>query len=259
MSEHQQAADAAIWRYMDLERFVIMLVSNSVRFTKAAHFHDDPWEGFCKVLLPSNPLPAPDDQGVVRLETWDELKSAIAKSSSEYLTAAHEHLYVSSWSLSSDSMAMWKIYGSNGRGLAIKSSVQRFKMALHFGLSEDHFEFGPVRYVHNIASSPAIQEDFTSGAPFPGPDLHRSVISKAFVKRDAYQHENEWRCALYQDGRPGITGLDIQCDLLELIESIILGPYTPEFMVEIIQDLMGRFAIDKTVLRSNLLVPPPGR
>jgi len=38
--------DKPIWRYMDLPKFVSMLAARGLWFTKAAKFHDDPYEGF---------------------------------------------------------------------------------------------------------------------------------------------------------------------------------------------------------------------
>lgn len=34
---------------MDLLRFISMLFTRQLRFTKAATYKDDPWEGFCEV------------------------------------------------------------------------------------------------------------------------------------------------------------------------------------------------------------------
>ncbi len=50
--------DTAIWRYMDLARFISMLATNTLWFAKASEFHDDPGEGFCKII----PRPIPADQ-----------------------------------------------------------------------------------------------------------------------------------------------------------------------------------------------------
>ncbi len=49
--------ETAIWRYMDLTKFVAMLASNTLWFAKMAEFHDDPFEGFCTVTrlkMPQN-------------------------------------------------------------------------------------------------------------------------------------------------------------------------------------------------------------
>ena len=41
--------DTTIWRYMDLPKFLSLLVTGRLWFAKAAQFKDDPWEGFCQV------------------------------------------------------------------------------------------------------------------------------------------------------------------------------------------------------------------
>lgn len=174
---------------MDPERFVTMLVSRALRFTKPSVFHDDPWEGFCKVILPNTPLPEPDATGAIHLQSAEEFQAAIARSASKYLDQTREHMYVSSWSLATDSMAMWKIYGSNGRGLAIQSSIARCKSALQFDLPSDHYMFGSVTYVNDMAASPIVVEDLTAEAPFPGPKLRQRITAKGFIKRSGYEHE----------------------------------------------------------------------
>ncbi len=57
--------ETAIWRYMDLTKFVAMLASNTLWFAKMAEFHDDPFEGFCTVedaaKRPAGKVHHPDD------------------------------------------------------------------------------------------------------------------------------------------------------------------------------------------------------
>jgi len=254
----QQAVpeETVIWRYMDLQRFVVLLVSGALRFTKAAEFRDDPWEGFCTVTVPSAAIPEADRNRTIQLD-GNQLLSSLANHSSKYLENVRQHLYVTSWSLHVDSMAMWKIYGANGRGLAIQSSVARCKAALQFAISQDHYTFGCVEYTDDIEGSPKVQDDFTRTVPLPGPELWKHVTAKGFLKRSGYEFEKEWRGALYQDHRPSDKGVDIDCRLDVLIDSVIVGPDAEGFMREVVEDLMSKFGIIKTVSRSNLLSPPP--
>ncbi len=189
---------------MDLQRFVTMLVSGALRFTKAAELVDDPWEGFCKVIVPSTAIPDKRDDGSILLETFEQVKASLARSSARYLKDAREHLYVSSWSLCPDSMAMWKIYGAKGKGLAIQSSVERYQKSLTLDLSPDHYAFGSVEYTDDIENSARVRADFTGSIPLPGPEVRRHVTSKGFLKRACYQFEKEWRGVLYQDPVPMI-------------------------------------------------------
>ena len=42
MRETEPQDDVTIWRYMDLPRFISMLSTRQLRFTKAASYRDDP-------------------------------------------------------------------------------------------------------------------------------------------------------------------------------------------------------------------------
>jgi hypothetical protein len=200
-----------------------MLVSSALRFTKAANFGDDPWEGFCKVIVPSTAIPEKGEDGAIHLQSFEQLKASFARSSAKYLRDARHHLYVNSWSLYADSMAMWKIYGANGKGLAIQSSVKRYEKSLLFDLSSDHYAFGCVEYADDIENSVKVRADFTGSVVLPGPELRKHVVSKGFLKRACYQFEKEWRGVLYQDARPEDTGVDIPCSFDTLIDAVIAG------------------------------------
>jgi hypothetical protein len=252
--------ETPIWRYMDLQRFVTILVSGALRFTKAAEFGDDPWEGFCKVIIPSTAIPEKLEDGTVHLQSVEQLLASFARHDAKYLDNARQHLYVNSWSMCADSMAMWKIYGANGKGLAILSSVGRCTNALSLDLTPDHYRFGCVQYDGDILNSPKILVDFSRSSPLPGPELRKQVTSKGFLKRSCYLFEEEWRGALYQEVRPNDTGVDIPCVLDTLIEAVVVGPNSDLFLVGVIEDLMGKFGIEKAVSRSTLLqAPPDGR
>jgi hypothetical protein len=256
MPQLAASEETVIWRYMDLQRFVVLMVRGAVRFTKAAEFHDDPWEGFCRVTVPSTVIPETHANETVQLNSKQFLK-LLVDYSSKYLEHAREHLYVTSWSLCVDSMALWKIYSANAQGLALQSSVGRCKQALQFNVRSDQYTFGCVEYANDIESSPKVQGDFTSRIPLPGPELWKHVISKGFLKRSGYEFEEEWRGVLYQEGRPADTGVDIPCQLDTLINSVIVGPNADAFMCDVVEELMSKFGIKKTVSRSNLLMPPP--
>ena len=250
--------ETPIWRYMDLQRFVTILVSRALRFTKAAELSDDPWEGFCRVLIPSTAIPEKLEDGTVRLESVGQLQASFARHAAKYLENARQHLYVNSWSLCADSMAMWKIYGANGKGLAIRSSVGRYEQALRFDIPRDYYTFGRVEYAEDVASSRRVLADFRNSSPLPGPELREHVTSKGFLKRSCYRFEEEWRGALYQDAPPENTGVDIDCILDALIDSVVVGPESDLYLAGVVEDLIGKFGIKKAVSRSILLQPPLG-
>jgi len=254
----QQAIDETpIWRYMDLQRFVTLLVSQAIYFTKAATYADDPWEGFCKILAPTTPLPAPGPDGTVLLETTEQVHTSFANSVRPYLENPANHLYVSCWSAQQESMAMWSLYGDSSRGLAIRSDVGSFKAALLFGLTEDHYRSGLVTYTEDIEKSPQSQVSLMETVPLPGgASLRRTMTSLGFLKRSCYNFEREWRCVLYQDARTDVQGVDITCDLERLVTDVVIGPKAANYFKGVVEELMERFGLKKPVSASRLLNSP---
>jgi hypothetical protein len=151
-SNDETPDETAIWRYMDLPKFVAMLVSKSQWFTKAAHF-EDVYEGFCQVL--PREMPADDRFAKCITRTTAEGDTAIisltqamvelSRMTASYLEHAREHLYVNSWCLADESMAMWEIYGVAGRGIAVRSSVGQYRAAAKFNERESQYDFGKVK------------------------------------------------------------------------------------------------------------------
>jgi hypothetical protein len=220
--------ETAIWRYMDLPRFVSMLATKSLWFAKAAQFHDDPYEGYCQVT--ARPFPADEyGPGPLTLEntggkpvgiSFERFGAEWSHMSAEYFRGARELLYVNSWCLADESMAMWHIYGSNGCGIAVKSTIGRYKLALK-SEARSQFAFGRVEYHAEITEHPEMQVDLSGSAiPMPGIGVWERMLKLPFHKRTCFEYEREWRAALYQDPRPEIPGCDIEFDLEQLISAV---------------------------------------
>lgn len=256
-----------IWRYMDLPRFVWMLSTGRLWFAKAATFHDDPWEGFGKATcfeLP-NDVARDDAPKVAWLETplakrlisVPELRADLSKRSSEILENARDHLYVNSWWLdSSESIAMWEIYGARGFGVALRSTVEQFQGAARPEIDPSHYTSGQVTYHDALESAPEVNFDFSSDIPFPGAGLWREVLKVGLHKRSCFRYEQEWRGVLYQDFRPDIVGVGEVFDSDQLISAVYVGPRAPDFIVEAVSSTMDKFLLRKPVEKSRLLARP---
>jgi hypothetical protein len=122
--------DMVIWRYMDLPKFVATLVSKTLWFAKAALL-EDRYEGFCHVLPREMPVHDPFAKCVTRTTgggqtaviSVTQALVEMSKNSAAYFENARDHLYVNSWCMGTESMAMWQIYGSNSCGIAVRSSI----------------------------------------------------------------------------------------------------------------------------------------
>jgi hypothetical protein len=258
--------DTTIWRYMDLPKFVWMLAKRDLWFTKAAEFRDDPYEGFCKAEhreFPSDEYgPGPTIlpgrfKGGSQIEISPErLFAELSYLSAETCRNARDHLYVNSWCLAPESMAMWQIYGSLAQGIAVTSSVGQYQRAAKFNFGPEQYRFGRVEYHDDIESCEDIRRDFRTGSTPMSSNLWDSVLRLGFHKRVCYKYENEWRAALYQDFRPGVSGVHIAFDLEQLISGVYVGPQAEEFFFDAVSSIMDKFLLRKPLERSALLNPP---
>lgn len=259
-TEHAVGSETLIWRYMDLSKFVSMLSTGGLWFTKAARLLNDPYEGFCEATHRDFP---PDEYspGPVRLErpveiSVDRMFAEISYLSAESCRNARDHIYVNSWCLASESIAMWQIYSSLAYGVAVKSSVGQYRAALTSELIRRQCLFGKVKYHDGLAASSEIRRDFSDGAIPMGSNLWGQVLTLGLHKRSCYEYENEWRAALYQDFRPNVPGVQIPVDLEQLISKVYVGPKAEDFFVKVVSSIMDKFDLRKPVERSALLTPP---
>ena len=257
--EHAVDSGTLIWRYMDLPKFVSMLSTGDLWFTKAARLHDDPWEGFCEAthleFPPDEYGPSPVGvQGPVKI-SFERMFAKLSYDCAETCRNARDHLYVNSWCLASESMAMWQIYSSLAYGVAVKSSVGQYQGALKSELRRQ-FLFGKVKYHDDLSASSDIRRDFSDGVIPMGSNLFGQVLTLGLHKRSCYEYENEWRAALYQDSRPDAPGVQIPVDLEQLISAVYVCPRAEDFFVEVVSSIMDKFDLRKPLERSALLTPP---
>jgi hypothetical protein len=263
--EHAVGSNTVIWRYMDLPKFVSMLsTTGALWFTKAARFSDDPHEGFCdaahREFPPDEYGPGPvEAQGPVSI-SFDRFAAELSYSNAEACRNARDHLYVNSWCLASESMAMWQIYSSLAYGVAVTSSVGQYDRALNpEPLLRRQLLLGKVKYHDDLLASAEIRRDFSDGAIPVGVKFFEQVLTLGLHKRSCYKHEDEWRAVLYQDLRPDVPGVQIPVDLEQLISAVYVGPRAEDFFVEVVSSIMDKFALQKPLERSALLAPPSRR
>lgn len=258
--EHAVGSDTVIWRYMDLAKFISML-STGLWFTRAADFRDDPHEGFCEAAHREFPV---DEYGPGPLQlkgpasiSFERMIAEASYTNAEICRNARDHLYVNSWCLANESMAMWQIYGSLAYGVAVTSTVGQLQRALKIEPSDrQQFLFGKVKYHDDLAASPEIRRDFSDGAiPF-GSKFFGQVLTLGLHKRSCYRHEDEWRAVIYQDFKPAVCGVQVPVDLEQMISAVYVAPRAEEFFVEVMTSVMDKFALRKPLEPSALLAPP---
>lgn len=150
--------DTKLWRYQDFAKFVSLLDSKKLFFTRADSF-EDPFECARGYNFQKDAVYA-DVENYLRLKVTSELKSAcnsnpsdteietaLAAEKENYLKQQEEKrksLFVSCWHENErESEGMWKLYTTAlSQGVALQTTAQR----LCYALGCDSFEMGKVNY-----------------------------------------------------------------------------------------------------------------
>ena len=216
-----------LWRYMPLIQLLDFLQTKELRFTKADSF-EDIQEGYIGLdaMLKDLPEDATDE---LRLQTKENIESL------------NNECFASCWHLSSsESLAMWKVYGIHNFSVALVSSVKSV-----MSVSDTYCKSQPVSgvmgeviYYNYIKDGKANVE--TVGLPLQGKGLCvPSSVLTLFMKANAYSYEREWRLVLHKSGAHE-KALTVKVDNLEeFIEAIYVSPEAPDWMVECIKKLLA--------------------
>ena len=236
------------WRYMDFTKYVSLLSTRSLYFTRADCF-EDTFEG-AKGLRKNK-------------AKWDThylefFRSAIKNppeghecelSDSEVESRAQELLvdleaggtshktktFVSCWHESErESEAMWRLYSSFlPNAVAIRTSYQSLYMSLG---RDPSISIGRIRYID-------LQRDFAG-------------VNDAFWrKRKSFEHEREVR-ALQMDFQCQALGKGVPCDLAILVEELFVSPRAPNWFVSLVNDVNEKYGVLIEVSTSELVEEP---
>ena len=122
--------DTIVWKYLDLSKFLDMLLSQQLFMSRSDKFEDQ-------------------YEGTFSEPTFEEIKKIAANKPEflDYYKSHREKVVISSWHINEyESFAMWQIFTKNNEGLAIQSTIGRLKEALQ---PENRIEqyIGNVNYI----------------------------------------------------------------------------------------------------------------
>jgi len=221
---------AKIWRYMDFAKFVSLLSTKTLWFARADRLQDDPLEAVSEVI----PYIAP-----VEPNPGEQIYSVAAEAARRQLKDLNKKIFINCWTKREDqSTAMWKLYATHERGVAIQSRVQRLDNAIKLpdGVDRQQLHLAAVEYVPTDTRQTS---DLARFVPFPLSE----VMKPAFMKRACFDHEHEWRAALLQ-WNPDLTfrdvhGIDVSVDIEELIEDVWVSPVAERFFKDAVEWVMS--------------------
>ena len=219
--------DTVVWKYLDLSKFLDLLLSQKLFMSRSDKFEDQ-------------------YEGTFSEPTFEEIKK-LSENNPEFLDyykSKREKVIISSWHINEyESFAMWQIFTQNSEGLAIQSTVKRLQNALIPEKNYDQF-IGEVNYIDYKKEYIPFEDAFF---PF-------------LFKRKSFQYEREVR--IISDVSSNTIaindGLKINVDINELIEKIYIHPksenWYKKLVIELVDKLGFDFEIEKSDLESDILI-----
>ena len=216
-----------VWKYLDLSKFLDMLLSQQLFMSRSDKFEDQ-------------------YEGTFSEPTFEEIKKIAANNPKflDYYKSHREKVVISSWHINEyESFAMWQIFTKNNEGLAIQSTIGRLKEALR---PENRIEqyIGNGNYIDYKKEYIPFDDTFF---PF-------------LFKRKSFQYEREVRI-ISDVSAQNISvneGLKINVDLNQLIEKIYIHPksenWYKKLVIELVSKLDFKIEIEKSDLESDILI-----
>lgn len=227
--------DEPLWRYFRTERLLELLQSSQLYFASARQF-DDPFEGAVAVLPPGFPV----DPRYAEVEHGERAFEELRR-----LTK------VSCWHRASyESDAMWQLYASSRKGVAVRTSPDRIRAAARpFRLKPEYGHedlwAGYVKYVNLLKER-----------------LRVSMMDRFWYKHMAFAWEQEFRLAVSvrMAEEFGVQvpehGVKVEFDVPQLIERIYLGPLLPETDATAIRLAAKAHGLEDRIRVSSMLGTP---
>ena len=260
-----------LWRYMSLEKFVNILKTESLFFTRADKF-DDPFEGF----IPSE-IRVSYEKSARRVAPNENIVKLLIKVNED----SRKYVMCNCWHRNQvESMAMWDKYHMRNSGIAIKTTMRDLKSSL---LDSKDIFIGKVDYFYDknydfeyknrLASSGSLLNQKWTYFPY-------------FHKRRAFEHEREVRMiidiepfvrkALDQTIPEDISllskriseiefpdicevGKPFRVDINKLINKVIISPYCDDWITETVKSVVHQYGFDFSINSSILLNDPTFR
>ena len=219
--------DTVVWKYLDLSKFLDLLMSQKLFMSRSDKFEDQ-------------------YEGTFSEPTFEEIKKLSIDNPGflKFYKSHREKVAISSWHINEyESFAMWQIFTQNSEGLAIQSTIRRLQKSL---ILETNFKqyIGEVNYIDYKKEHIPFDDMFF---PF-------------LFKRKSFQYEGEVRIITDIGENPLKIneGLKINVNINELIEKIYIHPKSENWyknlVIQLVKQLNFDFTIEKSDLESDILI-----
>lgn len=223
------SSKSVIWRYMDFSKYVDLLDSRRLFFSRLDILREqDPYEGsFIPLFFTSRKR---DKSAKRKLRKFDG--------------TFPKDVYVSCWYLgNSESAALWELFPKSDEGIAVRSTVERLHNSLSLGASGLQIICRRIVYGHD-----KIRAKKSDKSQFTGDDA-------IFTKRQCFKHEKELRLAIYRYGLSNPLPrkcMRVETDLNIMISEIIISPEAPCWIAGLVERVTKKYGFSFKIRQSNL-------
>jgi len=213
--------DTIVWKYLDLSKFLDLLLSKKLFMSRSDKFEDQ-------------------YEGTFSEPTYEEIKK-LAINNPEFLNYYKTHrekVAISSWHINEyESFAMWQIFTQNSEGLAIQSTIGRLQKALKPEKNLKQY-IGQVNYID-------YKKEY-----IPFDDMFFPFL----FKRKSFQYEREVRIISdTSDTKISINdGIKINVDISQLIDKIYIHPKSENWYKNLVIQLVSKLGFDIEIEKSDL-------
>ncbi len=268
--EPELPPNAHLWRYMDFTKFVSLLSTRSLFFTRLDKLkEEDPWEGTFPESQWKNLLKAAkkaNDEIITefkreheaakrdgcpqaaqnyadRIEAWKKGPGA-----SVLVQNQRSWTGVSCWHENKhESAAMWRLYLTSKEGIAIETTFAQMKEA--FSEVTEGIFIGQITY-----------RDYCN-EKIPVTNLLYPIMTK----RENFEHEKEVRAVISRMSKWSIHIMDpnepeawdypgepIQVNIDTLIKAVHIAPGSPGWFLDVVRDVVAKYRLVMPVEYSEL-------
>jgi len=243
-----QNDEIKIWRYLPLPKFIDLLHSRTIFFTRADLLRgEDKSEGssltnvdlaaikiFDELNKQNIKVPHPNIPDV-SLNNLIEMTKKTHLVSEEQLIKKY---FINCWHMNDhENFAMWKIY-SEPFGVCVQSTYS--SLTASFSDPQYSFHKQPKIYVGEVKYIDWDNDSIPKNNGF-WPFMH---------KKREFKYENELRCVVWEHEKSIVK---IGIDLDRLIHNIYINPYTPPWFNYVISGLCEKYGVStKKVIQSSL-------
>lgn len=242
--------EARLWRFMDLAKFVSLLSTRKLYFTRLSDFADVYEGAVCSAKGKDNY--EQQDHFIRRIVTAADMKSLGMNPTEEEVEMKTEEsrknaeknrrlmrdlTYVNCWSMNEvESEAMWRLYSRDMRcGVAIQTTFERLFFSLD---AMSNFEMGKVNYVN-------FDENFVVRGG-----------EAVWYKRKSLEYEHEVRAIVQKiPNSNAIFSNEMAVDLDKLIERVVISPEAEMWFYNVIHDLCRKYDVHCPIEWSEIQVP----